>query len=227
MKDEKYFNFPVQLLEGFLIDSDTCLKNIRDYAVYAHSQNLELGSELATMKSAAAFFGVTLKDILHSYHNGLRLFESVPEKSPKSGISVKIFFNFYETDKSEFEKVCLLSFLAIKSILQGKAYCKTVNKYLLSRMDGRAKSVSELEELSDEVRRYGNEYQIKKIKTELRNNWGLVTYSRYTRGFYVSFKLNLEDLVFQAEKRRKSSLEKQYKQKEREALRMALEKLEN
>ena len=65
----------------------------------------------------------------------------------------------------------------------------------------------------------------KKIKTELRDNWNLITYSRYTRGFYVSFKLDLEQLVYEAEKRRKSTKEKQAQLAEKLALEKALSRL--
>jgi hypothetical protein len=65
---------------------------------------------------------------------------------------------------------------------------------------------------------YTNEYQTKKIKTELQYSWGLVHYARWTHGFYVSFKLSLEELIFEAEKRRKSVKEKQRKREEKETL---------
>ena len=91
-------------------------------------------------------------------------------------------------------------------------------------MDGNSKSV-DVSELSDEVKVYANRYQIDKIKKELIFNWYLVYYSRHTRGFYVSFKLDIEELVFEAEKKRKSVKEKQQKQAQNEALKKALERL--
>lgn len=224
MSDVKYFNFPVQLLAGFLKDKSKVLDNIFDYAISAKVLTLE-GTEEKRTNDSLKYFGVTHGDSKACLKNGLKWYNSLPTFSPMVGINKSVYFDYYKNHKDEFEIVCLLAFLAIKSIVQNKPYCKIDNNFLLSRMDGNAKTVSDYTELSPEVARYANEYQTKKIKTELSNGWGLVTYSRYTRGFYVSFTLSIEDLVFEAEKRRKSTKEKQSKEREKEAVKMALIKL--
>ncbi len=223
---ERYFNFPIQLLDGFLIDSKTCLNNIIDYAIYSHSLVLEFGDdEFDLMKASASFFNVSLGSVIISYENGKELFNSIEEGSPKVGLNVSIFWDFYKNSKSEFEKVTLLAFLAIKSIIGKKPYWKVTNNYWLSRMDGKVKSVQEEKELTNEIRKYATEYQTKKIKKHLHLYWGLKDYSRYTRGFYVSFKLSLEQLVYVAEKRRETTKERAYKHQQQEALKKALQKL--
>jgi hypothetical protein len=141
------------------------------------------------------------------------------------GINRDAFFDFYKSYKDEFERACLLAFLALKSIVGNKAYIKLDNLYLLSRMDGKPRATSSIAELSNEVSKYANDYQMRKIKFELSQSWGLTTYSRYTRGFYVSFTLSLEELVFEAEKRRKSLKEKQARQRECNAVQAALNRL--
>jgi len=78
-----------------------------------------------------------------------------------------------------------------------------------------------VDKLPSIIQKYANEYQTVKIKNELRS-WGLVTYSRYTRGFYVSFILDLNALVIAAEGKRKSTKEKQYKQHEKEVVKAVL-----
>lgn len=224
--DERYFNFPIQLLKGFMIDDTGVLNNICDYAIYENSLKLVLGeSELENMKDSAKFFNLTLGSEKKSLENGKSLYNNVPQISPKVGLNLSIFWDFAKNDKSEFDRICLLGFLAIKSILQKNTYCKIDNKFWLSRMDGKPKSVNDYSELSNEIREYANEYQTKKIKTALRDNWGLVTYSRYTRGFYISYSLTLEQLIYEAEKRRKATKENQYKQQEKEALKKVLERL--
>jgi hypothetical protein len=47
------------------------------------------------------------------------------------------------------------------------------NNYRLARIDAKTKTITDIADLSIEVRRYANEYQTKK-KTELRDNWGLL-----------------------------------------------------
>jgi len=220
MSEEKYFNFPIQLLDGFLVNSNKCLSDLLYYSLYTHTFKLEYNDEMSKFKAAAKFYNVKIRDIKRAEEIGEELFNSIPLKSPKVGLNLAMYWDYHDNHKTEFEKVCLLGFLAIKSIVQNKAYCKITNKYWLSRMDGNTCSIKDDLELSDEINKYNNEYQTKKIKTELMLNWNLITYSRFTRGFYVSFKLDIEKLVFEAEKKRKSTRLKQHKF----AVKLALEK---
>lgn len=222
--NEQYFNVPIQLFSGFMDDSLKCLNNVFDYAIYKHSLKLN-GNETERFKAACEWYEVTPGNYSKSILNGRAQFINEQKNSPKVGISKTMWFDYYKNEKTDFEKVCLLGFLAIKSILQNKAYCKIDNKFWLSRMDGNAKSVNDFFELSEALKPYANEYQTVKIKKELRNNWGLTTYSRHTRGFYVSFDITLEKLIYEAEKRRKSTIDKQYKLKENEAIKKAIQKL--
>lgn len=231
---EKYFNFPVVLLSGFLVDSRRVLNDIYNYATYVKvvyyceleefdwvvNENIEKAVSLSD-----SYFSIKTVNKVQAFESGLELHNSIPEQTPKVGLSISVFFNYYDNDKTEFEKVTLLGFLAIKSILQNKAYCKVTNNFWLSRMDGKAKSISDTLELSEPVRKYATRKYITKIKKELILEWSLIHYSRYTRGFYVSLKMSLEDLVFQAEKKRKTRLEKNIKDKEKEAIKRAMLKL--
>lgn len=224
---EKYFNFPIQLLEGFMKnDTKTILNNISNYVIYEDSLTFSQGTNLEKMISCASKYDMTLGSNQNAFDNGKQLYNSFDINPPRAGIKLSIWWDFYKNDKTEFDKICLLCFLAIKSILgRQKSYCKITNKYLWARMDGKVKAVDEIWELSDEVKKYANEYQTKKIKASLRNNWGLVTYSHYCRGFYVSYKLTLEGLIMEAEKRRKSTIERQYKVLEKELIKKTLDKL--
>lgn len=223
-KDIKYFNFPVVLLENFLTDHEKCLEDIIAYAIYTHSLKLENGNQTKKINDSASYFNVQLGSAAQINYTGKTLHDSIDLKCPKVGLSTSIYWDFRNNEKNEFDKVCLIAFLAIKSIIQQKPYIKIDNKFWLARMDGKAKSC-EFSDLSDSIIKYANEYQTKKIKTALRNSWGLVTYSRYTRGFYVSFTMTLESLVLEAEKRRLSTKDKQHKQVEKNAVTSALLKL--
>lgn len=222
-KELRYFNFPIQLLEGFLIDYKTGLTNILDYCMYAHAEKLEFGAIHDKIKDAANYYNISLGNVSRSKSNGSQLYDSIDFHAPKAGLNLSIFWDYHNNTKSEFDVVCLVAFLALKSIVQNKPYCKVDNKFWLARMDGKASSCC-LTELSLPVAKYANEYQTKKIKKALRE-WGLVTYSRYTRGFYISFQLTLEELVFQAEKKRKSNNDKAHKERERQAVEQALLRL--
>lgn len=227
MSKEKYLNFPIQLLVGFVAEPKKVLNEIIDYAIYQNSLKLEFGNELQKTKESASFYNMTLASAKNTLDNGKILYTSIPENSPKVGLSISMFWDFYKNDKTEFDKVCLLGFLAIKSILGNKSYCKVTNSYLWARMDGKTNTIVEVSELSNEVRKYANRYQTENIKNELILNWHLIYYSRYTRGFYVSLKMSFEDLIFEAEKKRKSLKENQQKALQKEALKKVMERLKS
>jgi hypothetical protein len=222
--ETKYFNFPIELLEGFMENKSNVLYNILCYAIYSHSIGLNFGSDIERIKASADFFNVKIGNIQGIKTNGKELLNRIDSKCPKVGINTKIYWDYRDNYKNDFEDVCLLAFLAIKSILNKKPYCKIDNRFLLARMDGKAKSC-DFEALSPSIRKFANEYQTKKIKYQLSDSWNLKTYSRYTRGFYVSFSLNINDLIYEAEKRRKSVKEKQSKLLQNEAVKNALIRL--
>ncbi len=222
-KKADYINFPVQLLNGFLIDYRVCLANMLYYAIYTHSvDKLEFEG---SYESAVKYFGCENNNAAKSKQKGEELYNSIPLKSPKVGLKLSTFWDYYKSEKSEFEIACLLGFLAIKSIVQNKAFCKITNLYWLSRMDGNTGTVEAEYELSDKVRKYALRYRSDKLKEELQDNWDLKYYSRHTRGFYVSFKLELDQLMYEAEKRRKSTIHKQREFEKKVALEKALERL--
>jgi hypothetical protein len=225
-KDLRYFNFPIQLISGFMANPNKCLSDIANYAVYEHSLKMNNSKELERFEVSADYYGIKFSNTKNSLSNGKLLYNSIPTKSPKVGLSTQIYWDFYKNDKTEFDKICLLGFLALKSIVQKKACCKTNNKLWLARMDGK-KTIKEFSDLSSSIAKYNNEYQTVKIKNDLRINWGLITYSRYTKGFYISFKINLDSLVYYAENNRTSNKIKQLKASNKLALDKALLRINN
>ncbi|WP_312557470.1 hypothetical protein [Empedobacter brevis] len=222
-----YYNFPIQLVNGFLDDSKKVLIDISHYCIYrVFSDNFEKYSgSFAGYQKACDDFGVEFKNVATAYQNGKMLYDATIDKSPMVGMSSELYWDYMNNEKTDFEKVCLLGDLAFKSILGAKSYIKLDNKYWFSRMDGSVKSISK-EELSPKLQRYLNEYQTKKIKNQLIANWGLASYSRYNRGFYVSYRMSLDDLAYHAEKIRKSTQDKKIKNDVKSAHEKAMERLE-
>ncbi|WP_276682867.1 hypothetical protein [Empedobacter brevis] len=222
-----YYNFPIQLVNGFLDDSKKVLIDISHYCIYrVFSDNFEKYSgSFAGYQKACDDFGVEFKNVATAYQNGKTLYDATIDKSPMVGMSSELYWDYMNNEKTDFEKVCLLGDLAFKSILGAKSYIKLDNKYWFSRMDGSVKSISK-EELSPKLQRYLNEYQTKKIKNQLIANWGLTSYSRYNRGFYVSYRMSLDDLAYHAEKIRKSTQDKKIKNDVKSAHEKAMERLE-
>ena len=222
-KDEsKYFNFPVELLQNLLIDKRTALNNIFNYAVCAHASKLEFGNKLNKFKDSLKFFGVISGNNAKSMESGELLLDSILDDGAKVGISKEIWFDYYKNEKTEFEIVQLLAFLAIKSIVKYKPYASITNAFMLARMDGKGYSVKEYTDLSKEIFKYANEYQTKKIKRALSESWGLITYSYRLHGFYVSFTLSLDELVLIAERNRKKNKDLAAKKASEDARKKAL-----
>jgi Tfp pilus assembly ATPase PilU len=142
------------------------------------------------------------------------------------GINLRIYWDFRKNHKTEFEKVCLLAFLAIKSILGQKAFCKITNDFFVARMDGKAKTCKSLE-ISPALQKYINEYQLNRIKMTLKSKWYLVTYGRRMRGFYVAFDMSLDELIYNAEKARDKNIKLKLKREEDAALARALERIKS
>ena len=224
--EERYFNFPIQLLKGLPYEKKETMNSILYYSVYDHALNqLEEGTIKQRFKSSVKYYQVKLQDVNDALASGEYLHDLLGPRTPKVGLRTEIFWDFYKNYKTEFEVTCLLAYLSLKSIVQNKPYCKITNLYMFSRMDGEARTLDSAEDITEGLKWYHTEYQIKKIKAELAENWNVVFYGRYTRGFYVSFKMTLEDLVYEVEKKRKARKFKEQKAKQDLALMKALERL--
>ena len=222
----QYFNFPVQILKGMFEDKNEVLDDVLCYSLYAHIAKLMIGNSIERFIEAAKYYNVDLKDSAKScFKKGGELFYSIPDKSPKVGINLPMYWEFVNDNQSQFDIACLTAFLALKSILGKDDYCKTNNALLWSRMDGNSKTVADKSELSPYTQRFCNDYQTVKIKNELCLNWGLVTYSRFTKGFYISFKMDLTELVLKAEKARKTSKQKEKQQRDRATIQQVLKSI--
>jgi hypothetical protein len=232
MSEAKYFNFPVPLLRDFMTHPNEVLENIMDYSLYSYALNGEENQlfgdkdEAEQIEIAKSSLGLRGGNSEATYYSGQELYDSIPLKSPKVGLNVSIFFDYYKNPKTDFERVCLLGFLAIKSILQNKAYCKITNAYWISRMDGHPSTVKDCD-LSSSILKYNNTYQMNKIKIQLQLNWGLKEYSYYTRGFYVSFKLDKSKLAYEVEKKKDKVKIKNLKDEKKIARLDALNKIKN
>jgi len=224
MSDVRYFNFPVVLLQDFMTDTGACLTKIMYYSLYSHTLRLDQGDEMEKFQCAIDYYNVPLSSTGGLFFDAQEIYEFMPDKTPMTGINLDVFMRFFLNKKTDFEKITLLGFLAIKSILGDKSYCKITNAFWLSRMDGFAKTC-DTELLTDAVKRYSGEYMTKKIKNELKDHWGLKSYSRYTRGFYVSFNMTLENLIKTAEADRTARKEKQKRLEEKALVQKVLREI--
>ncbi|MEN5133246.1 hypothetical protein [Elizabethkingia anophelis] len=201
MKEENYFNFPVMMLKGIWdADNDkrnSFLSDILYYHIAKHAQKLpEMDfeeTEEEKFKRSAIFWGVNLNGNLNKKMvRGYELLDLYQDTKVLTGINMGIFWQFYNDYKTDLEWHSLIVYLSLRSILGRKKYCKSNNDLLFSRMNG---NVSKINSNNFPI----TEYHRKKIIENLELNWGLKYYSRYMRGFYFGFDIELEDLIFLAE----------------------------
>lgn len=211
MEGDKYLNFPVTLLRDAFKDISQTMEKVMDYAGYVHTLKLEHGSNEKKMKDAGDYFGMTYYNSVGSFERGRSIHNSTPKNTPHVGINKNMAFDFYDNPKTQDEIAVLLAYLAIKSIIGNKPYIKLTNEFLIARMAGCA-TIAELPSpLPLTLAQYATRRKLDKIKFELQTAWNVNIYSRYVRGFYVSLdkKFSIDRLVLEAEKRRKSNIEKQ------------------
>jgi hypothetical protein len=220
----RYINFPITLLKGFLENRFKCLSDILAFGLWKYHLDYEV-----EYKAAIEYFNVKLGCEWKTKAQGNELYEKyLKERPPMAGIELSVYWDFNNRDnhKSEFDQICLLAFLGLKSILGPSAFKKTITNTLLCRMSGETRLESS-SQIPEPIRKYEYRYHLDKIKTELKLNWGLKLYGYHTRGFYFSFQLEFEDLVFHAEKKRKSNVVRELKQAEKECRERAIERVRN
>lgn len=217
-----YLNFPVSLLRQAFINIREMCSNIMDYAIYKHSLSLS-GDQKKQVKDSADFFKIRLGTIKSTIENG-KLIMDHNKNTAMTGISHTMLFDFYENEKNESEVAVLLAFLAIKSILGKKSYCRIHSEFLLCRMAG-YNSKKEMSSLPDNLKKYLKRYHMDCLKYELKCSFGLKIYGRYTRGFFVSFELTEEQLIRVVELKRKKHIEIIQKQRQNRTVEKVLREI--
>lgn len=218
-----FLNFPISLLKLAFNDMHKVCQDIMDYSIFKHSETLQ-GDSARRVKDAANYFGVRLRDAARTLENGKMLYQRIPDKTAMTGISKELLFEFYINDKSFSEIAVLLSFLAIKSILGKKSYCRITNEFLLCRMAGYTSKI-EMDELPENLKKYQKRWHTDKLKMELRKSFGLKIYARYTRGLFISFELSNEQLIKEVEMKRKKYFEKKQRDEQSKAVKKVLMEL--
>ncbi len=229
MKNEKYFNTPVCLLTGFFDDTRARLDDILNYCMALKTNELSLGNWKERIKATEEYFGVTCSNIEEVWKKGSVLIDSVDPKSPRAGLSIEIFFNYYKkvNDTTEFDIACLLAFLAIRSILGKKPYCKTNKGLIVARMFGytSTKNIKDVTKEHPLMQKYCNRYYFDKLINELEYSWNLKTFANHTKGRYVSFDVGYDVLAEKCLAAKIDYKKKELQETKRKALLIAQSKL--
>ena len=213
-----YLTFPIVILKDSIKNIKQAANNAMFYCLYDYCKDKQ-GTQTNLIKEAEKHFEIVYSNKKEAYDTGKILYDCVPDKCPKTSIRKDTIFDFYKNNKTEFEVITFLAFAALRSILQRQPYTKITNEYLIGRMAGNSTAG---EPLPNDLFKYNNRYQLDKIKLELQLSWGLKLYSYKNRGYYVSFSLEIFQLIKCAELKRKSRKEKELKQKKDDARKAVL-----
>jgi hypothetical protein len=218
-KDEvRYLLFPIELLQGSDIKK-ACDKAL-DYGIYRKALDFADESEVMPqhIEQSMKYFGLIGGNMADMAKSGKILFDTFSLKNPMLSINKEKLMQYYKEEKTAFEVLVFRAECAIRSILGTKPYTKVTNDYLIARMYG-FRNVADFQNNESHVL---PRYQLDKIKLELQIHWYLIYYSRQTRGFYVSYSLPLEKLIYHAELNRATYKAKELKRTKDEAYKKAM-----
>lgn len=205
--DTRFFTFPVELLRGAFDDIAGVCSDALNYAIYVRCKDYNEAPDEAFL-----FFGLT-GNANESFARGEELCNSFIRPVLVS-VNKAIVFDFMENPKTDFEIAVFCAFCGLRSIIGTKPFAKSNNGLLIARMFGYA-TTKEFEELQvkptyfrlhfSTVQKVRYQLTDKILKNELMLNWGLKYYANQSKGFYVSFSLDLRTLATYVEKARKSN----------------------
>jgi hypothetical protein len=205
----------IQIIEDAFNSNEDLYNNaIEHYQIHMAYQSLNLnGDKLQCLKVA--------KDIERK----------IKDKEPMPMVSVSLLFTFRDNDKSEYELIQFVGYIAINSILGKRITVKTNKAHIVCRMFGYS-SVKHLPEelpksIAELYNRYTKRYHIDKLLMNLELNWKLRTYSNKIRGLYVAMehKVSFDNLALIVENSKQKNKIKSLKDIKTEAKRKALEKI--
>ena len=223
--EDRYYNAPIEILKGFLDNPNDVLQRIKHYGMYDYSRKRSDTPDEWRTTSSGNFYE-DMRYNSEDHRMGKNLAEMYLNSKVFFGLNREIYEDFYRNqEKEEFDYVCLLAFLAIKSIINTDSYKRMTKLYVLSRMSGLAKSCTDISELPDNIRCWETRYKFNLIKSKLETDWHASFYSYKMRGFSVSFDLKLNKLAIEVEKRTKRYKEKMKKEELLAARKNAIELL--
>jgi hypothetical protein len=199
-------------MQNAFTDFGTSMTNSLLYASYHHSRTcLEFGDDLNKFIDSLRYFGFEKPRYAEStFARTEALVLDVPMRVPKTGVSIGVFHDFFSHQKSDEQKAIFLAFLALKSIIGRKPYCKLTNQYLIARMGGFASLKDTPTLLPAKLEYWNTRRRLDRIKTELEQNWNVNIYGYRMRGFYASIDAQCprSKLIEVAEKNRKANATK-------------------
>lgn len=162
---------------------------------------------------------------------GKKIDSTIPDREPFPMISTSLLFDFRDNNKTEFDIAQFAAYIAVRSILGKKSYCRTNKQMIVSRMFGYASNKQMQGTLKPAIKdlfnKYSNRYHIDKVLQQLELNWNVITYSSNMRGLLIGIKnkTSIDALALIAENRKLKNKISKLKDAKREAKEKALQHL--
>jgi hypothetical protein len=186
-------------------------KSLREYGIELY--NLRLAFKAFNYRDDAEDLSFCVKEI----------YKRLEANEPVATVKLNMIIEFRDNDKSESEVMQLLMYLAIRSILGKKRYCKTNFGLIIARAFGYrdCKSVNPNIKASRLFKKYSNRYHYDQVLARLELSWYVVTFSRGVRGLYVGMqsKITLTELISVAAEAKASNKVKALKKEKERAYR--------
>ena len=231
MTDGKVFlQIPIQLIKGLMMSPPKRVAAINDIISYAVFEIfVKFGGTMEkTLPKVYDFLGITneggIKGMIKSCQQGADVAAKIRTKSyffiDKSKL-FKLRDNAYSNDLY----VAMTMFFALGSIQGKQSYWKSTNLFMLSRMDGRDKTISSADRLSAPVKKINTRRKLDKFKGMLEEHFGVSFWGYRMRGFYFSTKLSKEELIKKVSEppQKHKRQEKKYKSSDKETLKKMVE----
>jgi hypothetical protein len=209
MKKEKpkYGTVPIMLLRDIHKDQNGTIHKMFDYAIYdrmrknspmlEHEDFDEMG-----IQHSMEYLGLEPNNLFSRLEGGRIVYDTF-QGAPNASMSIGMLLEFLEV-KTEYELMVFSFYCAIRSMIGTKPYLKATDSYWIARAFGYS-TTKEYENSNprqsekDMRAKYSKRYWLDKIKLTLRHEWYL-TYLPTNkhikiRGFYVSTKMELKELV--------------------------------
>lgn len=145
-------------------------------------------------KDAFQFYGMK-KDFRDIFMWGMEMEKQIPPKSPMVMIGQDKLREFYSEEKTELEIMTFAVYLAIRSILGTKKFCRTTKEMILARAFG-FRNMEELKKNPPALfEKYSKRYWVDKLLAGVSGDtWGIHVYSTNEglRGLYVGTGLHTD-----------------------------------
>lgn len=137
MADKIYFKFPIELLQGVILDEKEKTKFLNEalyYSIYAFSKELEDKNDygeydIQRFEKAAKFLEIRLGNLEKAFEIAESVYFDHDTSKCFVNLSKDIFWQFYKEEKSDFDWHCLLAFLALKSIIGKNPMQKQIMRF--------------------------------------------------------------------------------------------------